>query len=59
MENFRVYVVNIKNRNGIVSCGSREDAEQEFENCHSIDGGATYLQGYCPLIGWANIKGKI
>lgn len=59
MKEYRVYVVNTEHSNGIVNCGSVEDAEKEFKACHSIDGGITYLQGYCPLIGWGNLKAKL
>lgn len=59
MINWRVYVVNPTKGNAIVSCGSREDAENEFGRCHSIEGGPTYLQGWCPLVGWVIVKSKI
>lgn len=58
MKNYRIYVENTEHSNAIVSCGSLYDAEKEFKACNSIDGGTTYLQAYCPLIGWGNLKLK-
>lgn len=56
---YRIYVVNLKNPNAIATCGSFEDACNEFKKCHSIDGGSTHLQILCPLLGWVSIKSKV
>lgn len=55
---YRIYVINLKHTNGIVTCGSFQDAEREFEECNSIDGGTAHLQVFCPLLGWASIRSK-
>lgn len=56
---YRIYVTNLSHQNGIVQCSGLWKAEREFAECRSIDGGSAHLQGYCPLIGWANLKTKV